>query len=122
MKRSEAGGFGDKAEALRQEVLVPALKKALESKPLLTIERVYLGGGAVWAMASFMAPGGNQPYLVVTPEQIAAYRALLQKTPGEYPTVDLSSLGAAERTAAEKEIERVKKTFSPAQLRSGAES
>jgi exopolyphosphatase/pppGpp-phosphohydrolase len=121
-KRPDAGSYPDKAAALRQQVLGPALKKAIEEKPALAQrERVYLGGGAVWAMANFVHPGGSEPYLPITPEDVATYRKLLLASPGEFPKADLASLGEKQRAAAEKEIERVKKTFTPEQLLAGAE-
>jgi exopolyphosphatase/pppGpp-phosphohydrolase len=121
-KREGGGTYADKAAALRKEVLAPALRKSVEQKPALAKrERIYLGGGAVWAMASLVRPGGNEPYLAVTSDDVAAYGKLLAATPGEFPKADLASLGEKERAAAEKEIARVKKTFSPEQLLAGAE-
>jgi exopolyphosphatase/pppGpp-phosphohydrolase len=121
-KRVEAGSYADKASALRQAVLGPALKKAIEDKPALAQrERVYLGGGAVWAMASLVRPGGSEPYMPVTPKDVAAYRKLLLSSPGEFPKADLATLGEKERAAAAKEIDRVRKTFTPEQLLAGAE-
>ena len=106
------GTYADKAAALRKEVLAPALHKAIEQKPGLTKRgRIYLGGGAVWAMASLVRPGGSEPYLAVTPDDVAAYRKLLAASPGEFPKADLSVLGEGRRAAAEKEIGRVKKTL-----------
>jgi exopolyphosphatase/pppGpp-phosphohydrolase len=115
------GGYAEKADALRQEVLAPALRKiAAEQQPLVKRERVYLGGGAVWALATLLRPGGKEPFLAVTAEDVAAYRKLLLQSPGEFPKPDVSSLGEKERAAAEKEIERVKATYTPQQLLAGA--
>jgi exopolyphosphatase/pppGpp-phosphohydrolase len=122
-KRADDAPYAAKAAALRKEVLVPALKKAISATPaLVKRERVYLGGGAVWAMASLVHPGGHEPYLAVTAEELAAYHALLLKSPGEYPKVDLRGIANdKEREGAAKEIERVKNTFTPEQLLAGAE-
>jgi exopolyphosphatase/pppGpp-phosphohydrolase len=121
-RRPGNGPYADKAATLRGEVLAPALRQAIEKKPALARrERVYLGGGAVWAMATFLHPGGREPYLALTPEDLAAYRQLLLRSPGEFPKVDLTGLDDKERAAAEKEVERVKKTFTPEQLLAGAE-
>jgi exopolyphosphatase/pppGpp-phosphohydrolase len=120
-QRPGDAGYAQKADALRQEVLEPALRKIAADKPaLVKRERVYLGGGAVWAMATLIRPGGREPYVPVTAADVAAYRKLLLQSPGEFPKPDLSSLGASERAAAEKEIERVKTTFTPQQLLAGA--
>jgi hypothetical protein len=122
-KRAGKGSFADKAAALRGEVLGPALRKAIEEKPALgKRERVYLGGGAVWALATFVRPGGREPYLALTPDDIAAYHKLLLASPGEFPKADLSGVADEKaRAAAAKEVERVKKTFTPEQLLAGAE-
>jgi exopolyphosphatase/pppGpp-phosphohydrolase len=121
-KRAGDSSFADKAAGLRTDVLAPALKKAVEDRPALAKrERVYLGGGAVWAMASLVRPGGSEPYLPVTPDDVADYQKLLASAPGAFPKPDLSSLGEKERAAAEKEIARVQKTFTPEQLLAGAE-
>jgi exopolyphosphatase/pppGpp-phosphohydrolase len=121
-KRPGEASYAEKASALRQEVVAPALRKAIEEKPALSKrERVYLSGGAIWAMTTFVHPGGQEPHVSVTPEDIATYREMLAKANGDYPSPALSSLGDKERAAAEKEIERVKKTFTVEQLLAGAE-
>jgi exopolyphosphatase/pppGpp-phosphohydrolase len=121
-KRPEDGAFAGKAAALRRDVLAPALRKAIRNRPALAKrERVYLGGGAAWAMASLVRPGGSEPYLAVTPDDVAAYHKLLLDSPGEFPKPDLAALGEKERGAAAKEIARVQKTFTPEQLLAGAE-
>jgi hypothetical protein len=73
-------------------------------------------------MTTLLHPGGHDPYVLLTADDVAAYHKLLAKAPGEFPRPDLSALtDAKERAAAEKEIERVGKTFTPEQLLAGAE-
>ena len=122
-KRSEKTAFPDEAAALREEMLAPALKKAIADKPeLAKRERVYLSGGAVWALATLVRPGDRGDYVALTPEDIDAYRALLRKDAGAFPAPDLSGIAdAATREAAEKEIAQVKTVFKPEQLLAGAE-
>jgi exopolyphosphatase/pppGpp-phosphohydrolase len=122
-KRADKGSFAEAAVLLRREVLVPAIRKAVEGKPgLLKRERVYLSGGAVWAMATLLRPGDRGAYVALTAEDVEAYRKLLLKTPGAFPEPDLTSItDAGIRREAQKEIERVKETFKPEQLLAGAE-
>ena len=113
----------DAASALRQEVLVPALKKAIDAKPgLAKRDRIYLSGGAAWALATLVRPGDRGDYVALTADDIDAYRTLLRKDPTAYPAPDLSAVAdAATRAAAEKEIAQVKTVFKPEQLLAGAE-
>ena len=122
-KRADKGTFAENADALREEVLAPALKKAAEGKPgLRQRPRVYLSGGASWALATLVRPGDRADYVALTADDVDAYRKLLLATPGAYPAPDLSAIAdAAAREAARKEIEQVKGVFKPEQLLAGAE-
>lgn len=122
-KRGGKERFAETATALRGEVLLPGLKKSLESKPgLRKRDRIYLSGGAVWAMATLVRPANRGGYVALTAEDIRAYRALLRKSPEVFPEIDLSAIAdASVRAAATKEIARVKAVFKPRQLLAGAE-
>jgi exopolyphosphatase/pppGpp-phosphohydrolase len=113
----------DRAVAARRKVLTPALRKDLDGKMGLTErERIYLSGGATWALATYMHPGDRTSYVPITRDDVARYCQLLQKTPGRHPTIDLSAIpDEAVRAAASKEIARVNKVFTPEQLLAGAE-
>jgi exopolyphosphatase/pppGpp-phosphohydrolase len=115
-------GFAASAEALRTEVLVPELKKAVEGKPELTRRpRIYLSGGACWALATLVHPGDRSAYVVLTANDVDTYRQMLVAAKGEFPTPDLSRIIDPEvREAARKEIEQVKGVFKPEQLLAGA--
>jgi exopolyphosphatase/pppGpp-phosphohydrolase len=105
------------AEALR-----PALRSQVKEHPALAgRERVYLSGGACWALANFAKPTDRSGYAALTAKDIDAYRGMLLSKPGEYPTVDLSSLSKKDRADAEKDLTQIKKNFTPAQLLAGAE-
>jgi len=106
-----------------ESILRPALKSTMKEKPgLLTRKRIYLSGGSVWAMATFMKPGDRDSFTAITAADVARYRKALAASPKEYPKVDLESIRDKEvRTAAEKELARVKKTFTPEQMLAGAE-
>ncbi len=72
-------------------------------------------------MATFTHPGSHGSYVELTMKDLHAYHDMLTGKPGEYPKVDLSSLNAEDRKAAEKELDRVRKSFPPDQLLAGAE-
>jgi hypothetical protein len=122
-KQAGPGSFADAADRLREEKLVPALRKSAEGKPgLLDRERVYLSGGAVWALATLVRPGDRSGYVPLTVDDIAAYRKLVSRDLDAFPQVDLSSIAdPATREAARQEIARVKDVFTPRQLLAGAE-
>jgi hypothetical protein len=102
--------------------LRPALRAQIKEHPSLTRrERVYLSGGACWALANLVKPGDRGGYAVLSAKDIDAYHRMLTMRPEKFPVVDLSSLSKKDREAAEKDIARIKKTFTPAQLLSGAE-
>jgi exopolyphosphatase/pppGpp-phosphohydrolase len=103
-------------------VLLPALQESIKAhSSMLGRERVYLSGGAAWAMATYTHPGDRAAYLELRAKDIDAYYRMLAARPGEYPKVDLSSMNDKVRQAAEKEIKRVEDTYSPEQMLAGAE-
>lgn len=122
-KQAEKGNYAEAAAALRARILAPALRKGIDEKPqLLKRNRVYLSGGAVWALASFMRPSNRRSYVALTADDIAAYRQLLLKSPDAFPKIDLSSIEDAKvREAAQEDIERVKKVYQSHQMLAGAE-
>jgi exopolyphosphatase/pppGpp-phosphohydrolase len=122
-KASPARTYAESADALREEILIPALKKELEGKAgLLERRRVYLSGGAVWALATIVRPGDRSNYTALTADDVATYRKMLGQGTGAYPTPDLSGItDLAVRRAAEREIAQVKKVYTPEQMLAGAE-
>jgi exopolyphosphatase/pppGpp-phosphohydrolase len=122
-KRSGKGNYAETAVALRQEILSPSLKKAVENKPgLVKRERIYLSGGASWALANLIRPSDRGSYVALSAEDVDAYCSLLLASPGAFPTPDLSVIvDQAVRLAVEKEIAQVKSVFKPEQLLAGAQ-
>jgi hypothetical protein len=108
---------------LSREVVRPALKAAAAAhRGYRGRNRVYLSGGACWALATFTRPGDRSAYVALTARDIDDYHKLLTTRPGRYPAPDLSGIGAAAaRKEAAKDIERVRRTFTPEQLLAGAE-
>jgi hypothetical protein len=111
------------AAASRDLEMTPALRQALVGKEgVAARRRVYLSGGAVWAMAAFTHPGDASAYLEVTPKDIDAFEAAVRGDPKGVPSPDLSGVKDEEtRKRAEAEWERVKKATSAERLLAGAE-
>jgi exopolyphosphatase/pppGpp-phosphohydrolase len=111
------------SERLRREVVRPALKTALNDHPgLRKRNRVYLSGGACWALATFTRPGDRSPYVALSAKDIDSYHKMLVSRPGEYPPPDLDAIrDPAARKEAEKDLARARKAFTPEQLLAGAE-
>jgi hypothetical protein len=122
-KKAGKGSFTDAADGLRAEMLVPALRKRVAEKPgLLGRKRVYLGGGAAWALATLVRPGDRSSYVPLTVDDVTAYHKLVSKDLDTFPKVDLSSIADPDaRASAQREIARVKDVFTPRQLLAGAE-
>jgi exopolyphosphatase/pppGpp-phosphohydrolase len=106
-----------------RSLLMPALREAIKShRGLLERDHVYLSGGAVWALATFMRPADRETFTVLTADDINRYHKVLASSPAEYPAVNLSTIeNPGVRAAAEKEIAGVKKVFTPQQLLWGSE-
>jgi exopolyphosphatase/pppGpp-phosphohydrolase len=115
--------FAKQAPVQRDEELAPALRAALaDRKEIAGRQRVYLGGGAVWALATLTHPGDFAPYVELTARDIEAYESLLRGEAKGTPAPDLSALkDEAMRKRAAEEWERVKKALTAEQLLGGAE-
>jgi exopolyphosphatase/pppGpp-phosphohydrolase len=122
-KRAGNGAYEVTAVALRQEILEPALRKALEGKEgQLKRDRIYLSGGACWALATLIHPGDRGAYVALTADDVDAYCKQLLDAPGVFPSLDLSTISdPVVRAAAEKEIAQVKNVYKVPQLLGGAE-
>jgi hypothetical protein len=116
--------FAEAAARLRDSALVAPLKAGTKGMPeLATRKRVYLSGGAVWALVSFLKPRQvGQAYVTFTAADVAAFRSLIVKANGKAPLIDTSGIVNRDlRQRAEKEITTVNKVYSPENLLAGAE-
>ncbi|TWT30289.1 hypothetical protein KOR34_48470 [Posidoniimonas corsicana] len=103
----------------RHSVLKPDIDRQLQRHEDLESRRlVYMNGGVVWALSTFLHPEmleyANVPLRL---DELHQIRDALRKANGEYPTVDASLLNAA----ATQEISIVKKVFTPENLMAGSE-
>lgn len=94
------------------------LERQVARKPgLVNRDTVYLNGGAVWAMVTILRPEKCEENLVeLQAADIDRFLALLAKTPGAFPTVDLGGLPAGLQLKAKKNLKAVRDTFTPANL------
>jgi hypothetical protein len=123
--KKDAGkdNYAATAASLRKEVLVPKLRESLQGKAeLVKRNRVYLAGGSVWALATFMKPADRGNLVPLVPGDIDAFYKFVLESPKEVPNTDLTSIGDAEtKKAAAKDMDQVRKTFSRDQMIAGVE-
>lgn len=122
-KDAGTGSFIDMAAKLRKELVTPQLDESLKGKAeLIQRKRVYLGGGAAWAMTTFMKPADRSTMVPVSAGDFKAYRKFLMDNATDIPDRDLKGVADdGARKLAAKDMEQVRKTFSRDQLIAGAE-
>ena len=122
-KEADKDNFAITAARLRKEILTPKLRDSLQGKSeLLKRNRVYLAGGTVWALATFMKPADRGNAVPIVPGDIDAFLTFLAANPKELPNTSLSAISDAEtKKAATHDMDRVRKTFSRDQLIAGVE-
>ena len=116
--------FALAASRLRPSVLVKPLQAGTKEMPeLAKRKRVYLSGGTVWALASFVKPREvGRTYVTFTAADVETFRALIVKAGGKAPVIDLGTIVNRDlRERAAREIQTVNKVYSPENLLAGAE-
>jgi len=116
--------FAQKAERLRNEILVPALRQQMDRRPGLEGRpRVYLTGGIVWAMVTLLRPTDREPYVKITAADIDTFARLALS--GDKSLRDPPPLTGIEDSKKRQEIEgerkQIKDIFGPPNLIAGAE-
>jgi len=114
--------FPAQVSELATELLVPALKQQVEKQPgLATRERVYLSGGAVWALATLVRPADRSALVELTTADLDAFLKKLTDDPKSIPAADIDGItGKVARTEVTLELRRIKDTFNPQNLLAGA--
>src|SRR5262249_47258824 len=112
-----------KAKTMGADSVGEALRKEYETKPgLLNRKRVYLTGGIAWAMATMLYPEDRQPFVSITPQDIALFAGKIARDSNSLLNPNLSRINDRElRQDVEKEFAAIRKTFSVQQLIAGAE-
>jgi hypothetical protein len=108
----------------KRDLITDPLSTSIERKPgLVNRQRIYLSGGAVWALASLVHPeSAKEKYVRLQGKDIDRFSELLRQTPGSLPTIDLSKVDDPNvRKAAELDIKRVGDTFTWQNLIAAAE-
>ncbi|HKI36714.1 MAG TPA: hypothetical protein VKA46_32970 [Gemmataceae bacterium] len=115
--------FAEQAAELRPALLEQPLRKQIDDIPgLANPKKVYLVGGAVWALATFMHPEDSNLRTPLTAADVERYAALVRKPKDQVRNEVLSHVKDPEQfKKTEKEITRVQNTFNPENLQAGAE-
>ncbi len=117
----EGGEFAATAAKLRQSVLAPAIKKAATDAGFATRKRIYVSGGAAWAVATFAHPADRSAYTPLTIADLDAVEALLAKAT-DAPAPDLSGVAdPGTKKEAEAEAAKVNKVYTRDQLLAGVQ-
>jgi exopolyphosphatase/pppGpp-phosphohydrolase len=121
--KKKGAGEGQALVDLGTATLPPVLKKELANLPEIPKrDAVYLSGGIVWATATFTHPISVQSYTALTLKDVEELEAKLLDNLGGYPKPDLKGVkDDMVRLRAAKEVERVKKTYTPEQLLAGTQ-
>lgn len=110
------------ADRVIKDELAPKLRDAMAKTPGYRNRRpVYLVGGIVWAVATMTKPGNSEDFTKLTPADIDAFMAGINKNPEKFLSPSLAHVKDPEnRKWAEGQITAVKDTFTPENMLSGA--
>ncbi|MDI9562412.1 MAG: tetratricopeptide repeat protein [Pseudomonadota bacterium] len=102
--------------------LAPLLKQeSTKNPPVLERAPVFMVGGAVWAMATILYPENHDTFMRIKTEDINRFYEMAVKKKNGIFNVDLSKIKNKEtRANAEKQINSVKKVFTPDNIMAGA--
>ena len=118
-------GFSQVARTLADSLLRKPLHDAVERKPgLINRPRVYLSGGIIWAMVTLLHPEAiENDFVQVTTDDIRQFREMVASNQAELmnPNLEKKIPDAEVRAKAEKDLNNVRKIFTPNNLIAGAE-
>jgi hypothetical protein len=124
--KGQAAGPGDYpavASALADKELHAPLQKALERRAgLLNRDVVFLNGGIVWVMATFLHPEDRGVYTRLSAQDIEDFHALVRQRPNDFPVPQFSQgMPPPVRSEVDADIAHMKDIFKPLRLIAGAE-
>lgn len=100
----------------------PLRAEAAQNPGLMTRKKVYLTGNIVWALATLIYPGDQEPYVPITIEDINKFHYRAIADPEALLNPDLSRIRDENiRNEARKGREAVKAIYTPRTLASAAE-
>lgn len=122
-KRSGTESFAAAVIDLRIRSVEPKLAESLAGKKeLVTRTRVYLAGGAAWALTTYTKPADRGDFVAIAPSDLTAFSKLLANNPEALPEPRIpESANEFAKKAALKDIEGVRKAFTREQLVAGSE-
>lgn len=111
-----------KSLQVKQENLDPAIKTMFDRKPGAKYrQNLYFIGGAVWAFAILSNPTNTDPYFAFTYNDVLAYQHNIINNFDKLMNPDLSYItDPAVKAQAEKDIARVRDTYSRESLLAGS--
>jgi len=115
--------FAAAARKFSEENIRTELKKESERKPgLVNRKKIYLSGGIVRALATFLYPQDRRPFVPITVEDLNIFYRRAINDPDILLSPDLSNIGDSELLRQiQSEIKSLRKTFNSTSLIAGAE-
>src|SRR5205823_2930811 len=123
-KSQGAESLSETAGRLAPGALHEPLQRHIERAPgLHSYDRVYLGGGVVWVMATCQHPADQSgSYVKLTVADIEAFAACLRKDPDFLKTFrPPADLDEKQREAVAKQVTKMREIFLSEELVAGAE-
>jgi hypothetical protein len=126
VKDRGGASFADVAAELSEVQLRRPLRDQVESRPgLRAQDKVYLGGGIVWVMATYLHPekcDAKHSYIGLSADDISRFADTVRANPDCLATLKPpDSLDVESRKKLEDDIRRMRKNFPPEALMAGAE-
>lgn len=122
---------GDVVQSLADPALRQPLRDLFGRKPgFRNRDRAYLSGGIVWAVAMYVHPENRRTMVELKPGDVDTFVAMLDRDPQAIvqQCADRAAAAVKKRQDADKvrkevaaEVKRVNDTFSPDEMRAGAE-
>jgi hypothetical protein len=120
--KKTGGSFAAVAHRLSDAELRQPLRDQLGRKPLFrNRERVYLNGGIVWVMATYVHPEDRRPMVPLSLADVDTFVKMLERDKQSILDECVKKAAAKDRKEVEKEVKRAIDTFNPDEARAGAE-
>ncbi len=120
--------FVEQADKLTNDLISVPIREEIDRKPgFLNRDRAYLSGGIVWAMTTLLHPANRKLFVRLMPQDIDTFYNQAVNNPEALLNPNLSKIFTSKmrhslkaKEQAEKDLKRVKDTFTPNQLIAGA--
>ncbi len=114
--------FAEEARRLADEALRQPLHEQFERKPpFLNRDRVYLNGGLVWVLATYVHPEDRGAMVPLDLRDVDAFAQMIDLDRQAVIDRCVQRADAKDKKEVEKDVRRAVETFTPDQLRAGVE-